>query len=192
VTDELLRVFVAVDVPDGEAKGKIGEFQKALAQAGVDLKLVKLENIHNTLRFLGDTSRALVEHLKEELNKIEFQPFRVGFNSVGVFPDPNRINVVWIGIDEGNVGLIDLSGKINRGLIRFKILPDKRGFIPHLTVARVQTSRNREALLKTVKTFSDSEFGFFEVNSFSLKQSTLTPAGPIYRDLQRVMVTPSP
>ncbi len=179
-------------MPDGEAKGKIGEFQKALAQTGADLKLVGLENIHITLRFLGDAPRALVEQLKVELNKIEFSPFKVVFNSVGVFPDQNRINVVWVGIDEGNVGLVDLSGKINRVLARFNIPPDRRGFSPHLTVARVRTSRNREALLKTVKAFVDSEFSFFEVNSFSLKQSTLTPAGPVYRDLQRVTTTPSP
>jgi 2'-5' RNA ligase len=130
--------------------------------------------------------------LKGELNKIEFPPFKVVFNSVGVFPDQNRINVVWVGIEEGNLGLIDLSGKINRVLARFNIPPDRRGFSPHLTVARVRTSKNREALLKTVKAFIDSEFSFFEASSFSLKQSTLTPAGPIYRDLQRVTTTTSP
>ena len=192
LASELLRVFLAVDVPEGEAKKKIEKFQKALAQTGADLKLVGLENIHITLRFLGDTPRALVEQLKGELNKIEFPPFQVVFSSVGVFPDQNRINVVWVGIDEGNVGLIELSGKINRVLTRFNIPPDRRGFSPHLTVARVRTSRNREALLKTVKAFVDSEFSFFEADSFSLKQSTLTPAGPIYKDLQIVTATRSP
>ncbi len=191
LTSERFRAFLAVDVPEGEAIEKIGTFQTVLSQTGADLRLVALENIHITLRFLGDTSRGLVEQLKEELDKIEFSAFKVAFKSVGAFPDQNRVNVVWVGIDKGNVGLIDLSGKIGRLLTRFGIPSDRRGFNPHLTVARVRSNRNREGLLKTVRTFIDSDFGFFEANSFSLKQSTLTPTGPIYRDLQRVMARPS-
>jgi 2'-5' RNA ligase len=189
MASSLLRVFVAVDVPEGDVKEKIAEFQGTLTQTGADLKPVEPENIHITLRFLGDTAGALVEELKGELRKVEFQPFKVIFKGTGVFPDHSRINVVWIGIDEGNIGLVDLCGKINRSLARYNIPPDRRGFSPHLTVARVRSGRNIEALSKMVKTLSDLEFGAFEVDSFALKQSTLTPKGPIYKDLLQVMAT---
>ena len=189
MASSLLRVFMAVDVPESDVKEKIAEFQRTLTQTGADLKTVEPENIHITLRFLGDTPSALVEQLKGELEKVEFQPFKVIFKGTGAFPDHNRINVVWIGIDEGNIGLVDLCGKINRGLARYNIPSDRRGFSPHLTVARVRSGRNREALSKIIKTLSDLEFGAFEVDSFALKQSTLSPKGPIYRDLLQVMAT---
>jgi 2'-5' RNA ligase len=188
----LLRVFIAADVPEGEVKQKITEFQKTLAQTGADLKSVEPVNIHITLRFLGDTPTALVEQLRDELRKVEFQPFNVLFKGTGVFPDLNRINVVWIGIQEGNVGLVDLCAKINRSLAKYNIPPDRRGFSPHLTVARVRSGRNREALAKMLKSLTDLEFGAFKVDSFTLKQSTLTPTGPIYKDLQKVMAVQSP
>jgi len=182
----LLRVFIAVDIPDGEVKERILGFQRTIAQTGADLKLVEPENIHITLRFLGDMTTATVENIKTELDRIEFHPFKVVLRGVGVFPDYRRINVVWVGIEEGNVGLVDLYGKIGRSLGRIGIPPDRRGLSPHLTVARVRSGRNREVLSKTVVELADSDFGRIDVTSFSLKRSTLTPGGPIYQSLHEV------
>ncbi|MEM2921246.1 MAG: RNA 2',3'-cyclic phosphodiesterase, partial [Candidatus Bathyarchaeia archaeon] len=130
----LLRLFISIDVPDGEVKEKITEFQRTLIQTGADLKLVEPENIHITLRFLGDTEISVAEKLKSELETIRFSPFKVVLREVGTFPDLNRINVVWIGISEGNLALIDLWNKVNRSLTNCGIPADKRGFSPHLTV----------------------------------------------------------
>lgn len=185
----LLRAFIAVDIPDGEVKERILEFQRTISQTGADLKLVELENIHITLRFLGDVTTATAEDLKTELGRVKFSPFKVTLRGVGVFPDYGRINVVWVGIDEGNIGLLDLYGKINRSLGRIGIPPDRRGLSPHLTVARVRSGRNRESLSKTVAELTTSEFGSIEVNSFHLKQSTLTARGPIYQSLQEIKAT---
>lgn len=186
----LLRVFIAVDIPDGEVKERILEFQRTISQTGADLKLVEIENIHITLRFLGDITTTTAEDLKTEFRRVEFSPFKVTLKGVGVFPDYGRINVVWVGIDEGNIGLLDLYGKINRSLGRVGIPPDRRGLSLHLTVARARSGRNKEILSKTVAELADSEFGSIEVNSFHLKQSTLTPRGPIYRSLQEIKATP--
>lgn len=185
----LLRVFIAIDIPDGEVKEKILGFQRTIAQTGADLKLVEPENIHITLRFLGDTRTAVVEDIKTELDRVQFQPFNVTLKGAGVFPDYRRINVVWVGIDEGNIGLMDLYSKITRSLGRIGIPPDRRGLSPHITVARVRSGRNREILSKTVVELADSEFGRIEVKSFHLKQSTLTPRGPIYQSLHETMAT---
>lgn len=190
MTSGILRVFIAVDIPDGEVKEKILEFQRTISQTGADLKPVEPENIHITLRFLGDVTTAMVEGLRTELDRIQFSPFRIALKGVGVFPDHRRINVVWVGVDEGNVGLVDLYGKINRALGRIGIPPDMRGLSPHITVARVRSGRNRDALSKTVAELVDTEFGSFEVASFHLKQSTLTPRGPIYQSLHEVASSP--
>ena len=186
----LVRAFIAIDIPDGEVKEKILEFQRIISQAGADLKPVEPENIHITLRFLGDVRMAVIDNLKAELCGIRFSPFKITLKGVGVFPDIRRINVVWVGIDEGNIGLIDLYGKINRSLGRLGIPPDRRGLSPHLTVARVHSGRNRDIISKTVGGLVDAEFGSIEVNSFHLKQSTLTPRGPIYQSLCEVTASP--
>jgi 2'-5' RNA ligase len=185
--DDVLRVFIAVDFPESAAKDQILQFQRELAQVGADLKLVEPKNIHITIRFIGETARSLVENIKTELSKIKFKPFRLTFKGVGVFPDYKRINVVWIGIEEGHVGLLDLYSKVNHSLEKYGIMPDRRGLVPHLTVARVRSARNIEALSKIVRRLMDKEFGGFEVKSFSLKQSTLTPQGPIYKTLHEVV-----
>jgi len=193
LTSGLLRIFIAVDIPDGEVKEKIREFQRAVAHTGADLKLVEPENIHITLRFLGDVATDVIENLKTELDRIQFHPFNITLKGVGVFPDYRRINVVWVGIDEGNIGIVDLYGKINRSLTRIGIPPDRRGLSPHLTVARVRSGRNREALSKTVAGLEGVEFGSIEVKSFHLKKSTLTPRGPIYQSLHEIKaVHPQP
>jgi 2'-5' RNA ligase len=184
--EEVLRVFVAVDFPDGEAKRKVMEVQEALCETGADLKPVEPGNLHITLRFLGEVERGLVERIKMELSEIRFQPFNVLFEGVGVFPDLRRINVVWIGIVEGNTELVDLYGKINRALGRCGLPPERRGFSPHLTVARVRSGRNIERLSRRVVELGGLRIGGFEVDSFRLKKSTLTPSGPIYSTLLEV------
>lgn len=185
----LLRVFIAIDIPDGEVKDKVLEFQRNISQTGAELKLVEAENIHITLRFLGDMRTVMVEELKAELNRIQFSPFAVTLEGVGVFPDYQRINVVWVGIDEGNIGLVDLYGKLNHALERMGIPPDRRGLSPHITVARVRSARNRDVLSKLMAELEGSAFDSFEVKSFLLKQSTLTPKGPIYKSIHETTAT---
>ena len=181
-----LRAFIAIDIPDGEAKEKILGFQKAISQTGADLKLVEPEIFHITLRFLGDVSTEIIEELKNELGKVQFKPFTVTLKGVVVFPDYRRINVVCVGIDEGNLGLLDLYNKVNDSLRRVGVPPDRRGLSLHLTVARVRSARNKEALSKTLMGMAETEFGRMDVSSFHLKRSTLTPKGPVYQSLYEV------
>lgn len=184
--EDVLRVFLAVDFPDGDAKRRVIKVQESLFETDADIKPVEPENLHITLRFLGEIEKDLVERVKVELTKISFQPFNVLFEGVGVFPDLKRINVVWIGIVEGNVELLDLYGKINQALARCGLPPERRGFSPHLTIARVRSRKNIEKLSRRVVELRDVKVGGFAVDSFKLKKSTLTPRGPIYNTLLEV------
>ncbi|MCJ7632310.1 RNA 2',3'-cyclic phosphodiesterase [Candidatus Bathyarchaeota archaeon] len=185
----LLRTFIAIDIPRGKVREEILKFQRTISQIGFDLKLVEPENIHITLRFLGDIQKKIIEDLKTELNRIQFSPFEVTLEGIGVFPDYRRINVIWVGIKGGNIGLVDLYSKINHVLEATGIPLDRRGLSPHITVVRVRSGRNREILSKTVGELEGSTFGSFEVNSFHLMQSNLTPKGPIYQSLHKVIAT---
>ena len=187
--NDLLRTFIAINMPRGKVRQEILKFQRTISQIGFDLKLVEPENIHITLRFLGDIRKKIIEDLKTELNRIQFSPFEVTLEGIGVFPNYRRINVIWVGIKGGNIGLVDLYSKINHVLEAKGIPLDRRGLSPHITVVRVRSGRNREILLKTVGELKESTFGSFEVNSFHLMQSNLTPKGPIYQSLHEVTAT---
>jgi 2'-5' RNA ligase len=186
LADNLIRAFIAVEVPEGEAKNRIFSFIRAVSESEADLKPVEPQNIHITLRFLGEVTTAKLESIKAELNKIAFHAFDVSLQGVGVFPDYRHINVIWAAIDEGNIGLADLYGKINNALGGIGIPPDMRGLSPHITVARVRSGRNKENLSKTISRLKDLEFGTFHASSFHLKRSTLTSTGPIYQSLLEV------
>lgn len=184
---EVLRVFIAVDFQEGEAKRRVIDVQEALSETGADLKLVEPENLHITLRFLGEIEKDLIDRIKLELSTIRFQPFNIQFEGIGVFPDLKRINVIWIGIVKGNIELLDLYGRINQALARCGLPPERRGFSPHLTIARVRSGRNIERLSRRIIELRELEIGGFEVDSFKLKRSILTPSGPIYSTLLEVL-----
>jgi 2'-5' RNA ligase len=185
----LLRAFISIEIPHGKVREEILKCQRTISQKEFDLKPVEPENIHITLRFLGDLRKKIIEDLKNELDKIQFTPFIIGLEGVGVFPDYGRINVIWVGIEDGNMRLVDLYNRISHVLEELGIPPDRRGLSPHITVVRVRSGRNREILSKTVRELEGLAFGSFEVDSFHLMQSTLTPKGPIYQSLHEVKAT---
>ena len=186
MSEERMRSFIAVEVSDKEVMGRILTFQKAIADTNADLKLVEAENIHITLRFLGEIPASMVEKISGGLKKIQFSPFEVEFREVGVFPSLRRINVVWIGIHSGVIELIDIFNQIESRLKELGFRPDARGFRPHVTVARVRSARNKERLAEVILGMRDEKFGTMLVDSVKLKKSILTPKGPIYSTLYEV------
>ena len=183
--NELIRSFVAVDLNDDSVLHNITETQQALLRTGTDLKLVEPQNIHITLRFLGEIRRERVEEVVEQMKQIQFPQFRASFRGLGVFPSLHRPTVVWIGIVEGADKLSRISQHLERGLTAIGFQSDRRGFTPHLTIARVRSGRNRTELVQLVSDLQDKEFGSINVESIRLKKSTLTPNGPIYSDLYK-------
>lgn len=186
LSEEKIRSFIAIEVNDEDVKACILRFQKAILGTNADLKLVKAENIHITLRFLGDITTTMVKKISEELKKIQFPPFEVEFRDVGVFPSLKRINVVWIGIKKGVTELIDLYSQIESRLNKIGFRPETRGFRPHITVARVRSARNKNKLAKMITDMQNSVFGPLVIDSIKLKKSILMPKGPLYYTLLEV------
>jgi len=184
----MIRSFIAIDL-GSQALEHILAFQKALVDTGADLKLVEAENIHITLRFLGDTSLSLVDRIGEGLRTLQFESFEVSIQGVGVFPNMKRINVVWVGIEEGTLALVGIHGQVEARLKKLSISPDNRGFSPHITIARVRSARNKDKLGEAILAAQDKEFDAFIVDSVKLKKSVLTPKGPIYTILAEARAT---
>lgn len=179
-------MFVAVEVEES-VREKLVAAQEQLAKTGADLKLVEPENVHVTMKFLGevpeDKKDAIVDALKKAASGTG--EFQAKVNGIGVFPGLNYIRVVWAGVSEGSEKFIELQRKVERELQQLGFKPEK-DFVPHLTLARVRTARGRDGLAAFVKAKGAEEFGDTLVKAIELKQSTLKPSGPVYSTLARV------
>lgn len=175
----MLRAFVAVDIP-AEFAESIAGIQEKLAP--YDLKLVKPELVHITLKFLGDIGEGDVDKICKALSTIRCDPFDADIKGVGVFPNPNYIKVIWLGI-EGNFDV--LSHEVDIVLKPLEFRKETRKFTAHVTLARVKhmAKDERVMLAKTVESLHNTGVGAMHISSMQLMKSTLTPQGPIYETL---------
>ena len=178
------RGFIAIDIPVSQ---RIIELSNQIKNSGADVKLVELENIHITLKFLGDTEEQYIDKIEETIKKsVEgIESFEIKLTGAGIFPNTNYIKVMWIGIKD-NGELSKISNNINEKLTGLGFEKEKRGFSPHLTIARVKSARNKEKLIEIVEKYREVEFTTVKVDSIELKKSELTPKGPIYTTLREV------
>jgi 2'-5' RNA ligase len=186
LSERKIRSFIAIEVDAADVQERILWFQKGLVDTNADLKLVKTENIHITLKFLGDITTSMKEKISEELKWIQFSPFEIEFRDVGVFPRLNRINVIWIGIKKGIPELVDLKNQIESRLTSIGFRQETQRFRPHLTIARVRSARNKNKLTTVILELQNSVFGSLLIDSIKFKKSILTPMGPLYSTLLEV------
>jgi len=180
------RVFIAIDIGD-EVRRRIVEAQGQLRETGADVKLVEPPNVHVTMKFLGDVPEKKIGEITDALRRAVAgtRRFNICVKGIGVFPNLNYVRVVWAGVEEGREEIVKLHRKIDGELQRIGFHPES-GFVPHLTIARVKTARQKEKLAGFVREMSSTDFGITPALAVELKQSTLTPKGPIYSTLARV------
>jgi len=165
-----MRIFVAVPLPD-ELKEKLGNLGREIEQDGI--KPVKPENMHMTLKFLGDTDERKLGDIEKSLREISFSRFICSAKGIGVFPSEKYIRVVWAGAESGNA-MESLAEKVNDALQGYG---KKEQFSSHITIARVKRRIELGAFLEK---YREEDFGSFEVSRFELMQSELKKEGPIY------------
>lgn len=171
---ETKRLFIAVEVPQ-QLRRRIYEFALQLRQDGI--KLVEEENLHITLKFLGDIPAQKIPEIIEKLKRISISPFGCALRGVGVFPNPNYVRVVWVGVEGER--LAELAGAVANEL-RGIGKEEDRPFSSHLTIARAKKKIDlRDFLEKN----GNKEFGDYRVDAFSLFESTLAKQGPVYNKL---------
>lgn len=175
----MIRTFIAVDLPQDFVEN-ITQIQSKLKDFNV--KLIEPKLIHITLKFLGDINEDKIKQITEALDKITTPSFDARIGSVGVFPKPQYVKVVWLGA-EGNFE--QLHGDIESALKPLKIKKDKISYTAHATLARVKhiPKEEKDAFLKFLDDIKNVNVGTFHVDSIKLKKSTLTPEGPIYETL---------
>ena len=183
---QTIRSFIAIDIDDPSTIAAITRFDVALQATGANLKLVDPQNLHLTLRFLGNVASSRLSEIQDRLDDIVFHPFHATVKGVGVFPSQRRVNVVWIAFETGHLEMIDLYHQVNTILTQFGFQPERRRFSPHITIARVRSGKNRVQLIEAIVDAEATLFGSFHVDALKLKKSVLTPQGPIYTTLHTV------
>lgn len=172
------RAFISVDVGpriDWHA------LRRELSEVDGGVRPVRPEQLHLTLRFLGDTEEALVDDLRGLMARsVEgVGPFRLGFEGVGAFPNARKARVVWIGLT-GAEPLMDIAHRLEEGVVDLGWRPERRGFRPHATVARVKYLKRAGRLSSLLDRWHDRSFGSMEVSSIELKRSELRPEGAVH------------
>jgi 2'-5' RNA ligase len=171
-----MRCFVAVDLEPG-LKKEIVELQKQLT--GLDTKLIEPENMHFTLKFLGEVDVKGVNEVSELLGRVaaEFGPFNVAIENAGVFPNEKFIRVVWL----GGAALLNLQMAVEEEL---SALFKREKPVPHLTLCRVHSQKYHKELIDFVRKNEKIKIGAMRVDAIRLKESILSRGGPVYKDIK--------
>lgn len=174
-----MRCFISIDI-DKELVDKVVEIQKRVRNLSVDVKLVEPENLHFTVKFIGDVNEDEVNGVEKSLGEClkGESGFKINVNGVGYFGSPSHIRTLWLGLDQGEDKLMKLMKKVND----FVKVGDKN-FSPHLTIGRIKSGVNRELLLEFLNGSKNVKVGEMNVNEVKLKSSVLDKGGPIYNDL---------
>ncbi len=179
------RIFIAIKMPEAVI-GKVTEVSRyfqSQTPAGA-LKWVETENLHLTLRFLGEISEEAVLKVQSSLPQAAMgqPPFTLSVEGLGMYPSPGQPQVIWLGV-KGSKPMVALHAQLETALARVGIEKEDRPFHPHLTLARVRQRTDRATahqIGETLTQFKVGSLGAFQVDQIQLIESQLTPQGPVY------------
>ena len=168
-----MRCFIALDLPK-EIIEKIKKIQKQLPEfIG---KKTEANNLHLTLKFLGETDEEKIELVKEKLKEVKIKKFETEINLIGVFSE-EFIKIVWLHLTNCDALQREVD-KFLEGLFK----PEQR-FMGHLTIARVKNVENKKEFLEKLKKIKIPKIKFV-VDNFKLKSSILKAECPVYGDIE--------
>jgi 2'-5' RNA ligase len=184
---ETVRSFVAVNIPSA-LREEIGGFFADLRTRVRGVRWVAPDNLHLTLKFLGEVERTRLPEVEEalEASRAGRGPFPVTLTGTGVFPPRGRPRVVWLDVTEGGPELTALQGGVERALAPLGFPPEGRPFTPHLTVGRVKDPRHASALLTALEDVKERLWGGFTASTLDLVRSELFPTGARYSILREI------
>lgn len=182
-----IRAFVSIDIENPNILSQITSITNDLLKIGGDIKPVETENIHLTLKFLGYIPVSKIASIKSSLNTVEFPRTDVEVVGLGAFPNLNRMNVIWIGISKGWTEIEQIYEQTEKIFDTLGFPRETRPFSPHITIARVRSSRKRHEMSEFLMKCADEKFGTVQLTSIRLKQSILASTGPTYSTLHEII-----
>lgn len=195
---ELIRTFIAIELPHTWQVALAdlqATWQQQDRQIADQVRWVAPENVHLTLKFLGDVPVSKITTLQTTLTALcqSQTPFQLTMGSPGVFPNPSRPRVLWVGLTGDLPHLQHLAQVIEQGLIPLQFAPERREFSPHLTLGRVRdtaTPEQRQRIGHLVTSFQPEQtiarwqnLESLVVQGINLMRSDLSPSGAHYTRL---------
>jgi 2'-5' RNA ligase len=190
LSEDQVRSFISIDLEDQQILSRVASIISSLQALGGDLKPVEVENIHLTLKFLGNVSTPRLADVKSSLKQLTFPSFSAEIKGAGAFPNLNHMNVIWVGVDEGWSQVEQIYEQVEKLLSSLGFSRENRPFSPHITIARVRSGRKRDEIANFLQHLSDESFGTITVDKVRLKQSVLSSSGPKYSTLMEVPSQP--
>ncbi|MFX1237617.1 MAG: RNA 2',3'-cyclic phosphodiesterase [Promethearchaeota archaeon] len=187
----IIRSFIAVELKNKESIKLIENFTLRLKTNQKKINVVKPENLHMTIKFLGDITEVQapkIYKIVKEVNDKYLNDKTIQYRLMGV-GQFNKYSVIWVRL-KGDVQFMqNIKDTIENRLYKeLNIERDtKKKFKAHLTIARLNKKRIDYKTMGTFKKILEEkksdDFGIFNVSAIKLKKSELTPQGPIYTDL---------
>lgn len=178
------RVFIAAALP-GHITEALSSLQAGLKDFGVRMKYTDPENIHLTLKFLGDIRCEDIETAGKKLGDAVagFYPPELFAKGLGVFPAIRRARVLWAGLAGQTQALGQLRQEVEDALAEAGFERENKRFSGHLTLGRFKGGIDQQLLAEAIRKFGGFVSEEFTVNCLNVFESTLTPKGPIYKVL---------
>ena len=186
--EESLRAFIALDLPE-HLKRSFKDFQDSLKAEGLSFRWVSPQNLHVTLKFLGEINKDLLPLLDKSVSDVcrQSKSFLLDLKRVGSFRRKGGSAVIWAGIDNAH-HLVTLQNKVEEVLVSLGF-PKEGRFSPHLTLGRTKQLEDRIHFSQILEKYGDLNFGTIEVNALSLVKSDLKSEGPVYTELSHYLFT---
>ncbi len=189
-----MRVFVGLDIPD-EIRNRLARYMDGLRGFAPDVRWVRPESFHVTLKFIGEQKPEQVEAIRRELTTVNAAPFDVAFRGHGFFPGPRNPRVFWVGI-HADESLPNLAVAIDGAVSRTGVPRERNAYQPHLTLSRSGSGSPRPKpgdrpsaklghLAERLAGKPEPDFGTMTAREFFLYESKLLPGGARYTKLQR-------
>jgi len=183
--ERTIRAFLALDPPE-EILREIGRIQDRLRKLiHGDLRWVRPEGIHLTLKFFGDVSENAVVKISAVAGQAAAPvgSFELAIGGTGVFPDPSRPRIIWLGMNGDVARLATFQRGLERALGEIGFPPAERPFRPHLTLGRIKSPKGLIGLAEALEKEKAVTTERFTASGLILFQSDLTPRGAVYTRL---------
>ncbi len=186
---QTIRSFIAIPLSDNVSRGT-SRLIGRLRETDDGIKWVPVDNLHLTLKFLGEVDNTLVPKICEVTREIcaSYGPFELSFAGTGGFPTLEKARVLWVGIQDPSGALVKIVSELEKRFADLGFKPEPRDYTPHLTIGRTRGGGRRAspALIDQLKAEQGIALGEMQVDSIHLMASFLDKTGPTYQVMDRI------
>lgn len=182
-----IRSFISIEIPR-PIREQMVLVPESLKSIRGKLSWSNTNNLHITLKFLGDCTRRRLESISKGLAEIaaSHTRFDLSFDGVGVFPGHSAPRIVWLGIRDGREQLVKLAKDVADSMEGIGFKKEPRPFRPHITLARIKYLSSRDALKDAIENMPEVNVSPMMAKYIFLMRSQLNPKGAIYTVIERL------